>query len=361
LLIVGNHVIPPTWAATKQKLDGMTRYDVGFGQCLVAADVNIAKWEPNNWRAIVAMWDGSAQAWDHVKTPDAANTEFPVVEDLRIPVRGLFLVMVGFAIVIGPVNIVLLTRLKRRIMLLWTVPVFSVLTCVAVAGYMLLSEGWSGQVRLAGATILDERSGRATSVGWLGIYSPMTPGDGLRFGSDTEITPHLGPGWSRMNRSGAGRTVDWTDDQHLPTGWVSARVPAHFLVRSSEQRSERIRLDQENDGSRSATNELGAAVETIWVADAEGRILTATGIADGGKAVLTLTDKRSANDGTRLRRAYGQDWLDLVDALRRQPELYLRPGCYIAVLESAPFLEPGLCHAEMRRGQSVVLGIMSTP
>jgi len=59
-----------------------------------------------------------------------------------------------------------------------------------------------------------------------------------------------------------------------------------------------------------------------------------------------------------LRRAFADDWLGLVDAMAAQPEAYLRPDCYLAVLDSAPFHPQGLAFPASRRSRSVVFGIM---
>src|SRR5262249_49781797 len=152
-----------------------------FGQCLVIPQTDINKWEPEQWRPITAMWDQSARPWLDVQTPSHAHDRFPVVEDVRIPVRTLFIAMLTFAVLIGPINIWVLTRANRRFWLLWTVPSLSLLACAAVVGYMTLAHGWKGQARVEGMTILDETTQRATSAGWLGLYALTTPGDGLRF------------------------------------------------------------------------------------------------------------------------------------------------------------------------------------
>ena len=55
--------------------------------------------------------------------------------------------------------------------------------------------------------------------------------------------------------------------------------------------------------------------------------------------------------------AFDSDWLELVDKLAAAPEAYLRPGCYIAVLDAAPFIPQGLAGATPHRCRSVVFGI----
>jgi hypothetical protein len=90
-------------------------------------------------------------------TPSNANNWFPVIDDLSIPVRGLLAIVLIFTILIGPVNLYLLSRKKRQIWLLWTVPLLSLTASVIVFGYAALAEGWKGYSRIQSLTILDEQ------------------------------------------------------------------------------------------------------------------------------------------------------------------------------------------------------------
>src|SRR5262249_7915405 len=200
---------------------------------------------------------------------------------------------------IGPVNLVVLSRKKRRIWMLWTVPVISLLTCVAVFGYMLLVEGWEGHLRTEGVTILDESAHRATTLGWTGFYSPFTPSDGLSFGADTELSPQIEDDYSYRS-GGTARTIDWTSEQHLGTGWASARTPAHFMVRKSEKREERVTVDREAGGTLAMVNGLGEEIAQFWYADEQGRIHTAGPVPAGSQAALTPAgDQVNAGMGLR--------------------------------------------------------------
>jgi hypothetical protein len=66
----------------------------------------------------------------------------------------------------------------------------------------------------------------------------------------------------------------------------------------------------------------------------------------------------AAGTEAALREAYTRDWLAQMQALAEHPEKYLLPGCYVAVLESSPFIEEGLRSAANRQGRAVVLGIL---
>jgi hypothetical protein len=75
---------------------------------------------------------------------------------------------------------------------------------------------------------------------------------------------------------------------------------------------------------------------------------------------LTATKQsvaEAANLGA-MRDAYVGNWLQALDG---EPLRYLRPGCYVALLDDAPFIEDGLRRYQSRKGRSVVIGIMKEP
>jgi hypothetical protein len=308
---------------------------------------------------LVTMWEQSALPFRAVATPDVAHERFRVVDDVGIPIQELFLVMLVFCVLIGPVNILVLSWLGRRIWLLWTVPTFSLLTCAAVVAFMSATEERHGIARAEGLTLLDQTAQRAITIGWLGLYAAHTPADGLHFSLDTELSPHLRTG-NRVYLH-PGRTIDWSHDQNLTTGWLSARTPAYFLVRNTEVRPEHVTVDRRPDGSLTLTNGLGAGITAAWIADAEGIVHTVDAMEPGASAVAVRTKQRASGTATVLREVLDSDWLKLVDSLAAQPESYLRPGCYIAVLDAAPFIPQGLAGATQNGCRSVVYGIMQAP
>ena len=284
LLVLGGNNLPDNWSSKIEipnKPGSITANRVGFGECIVSAEMNTRSLNPAHWRQIAYSWMKTATPWQMQFSVADANNRFPVVSDFGVPVRGLFLLMLVFAIVIGPVNLIVLSRKKRRIWMLWTIPLISLTTCFAVFLYATFAEGWNRYVRTEGLTILDQRVNRATSIGWTAFYSALTPGDGLHFGYETEVTPQI------FSATPIPRTVDWTHDQNLARGWVTARVPAHFKVRKTEVRRERITVRKGEDGRLSIVNGLGADIDQFWMADRTGAIYSATNIHAGAEAKLT--------------------------------------------------------------------------
>jgi hypothetical protein len=225
---------------------------------------------------------------------------------------------------------------------------------------MLAREGWHARARTEGLTVLDEAGRRATSIGWTAYYTPITPRDGLRFSADTELMPQVAGTFQLRN---SPRSLDWTgDEQHLTSGWVAARVPAHFAVRrSAVDRPEHLAVSRGRDGARTVTNGLGAAVRRLWLADGSGTVHTATDVAAGAAATLEPTALRARGEADGMRRLFASEWTALCETLTGHPEEYLLPGCYVAALDDTPFFEPGLAGVRDRPGRSVVFGILREP
>jgi hypothetical protein len=364
LLILGAWEVPDEWWGRGERTStGLDTYYVKFGEVLIDSrgdKADAARLSYEEWQRVHQAWSKTQQAMQGFGNVEAANEAFPVIESFRVPVRGMFILVLAFAVVLGPVNLIVLSRKKRRIWLLWTVPLISVVTCLAVSAYALFAEGFGAYVRTGGFTILDEGSHRATTIGMTAFYSPLTPGEGLHFGYETELVPQIE--LSGLYNGKGNRTVDWTNDQHLARGWVTARVPAHFMVRKSEVRRERLVLREGNDGSLSVVNGLGADIRQLWLADREGKIHTARNIRAGAEADLVASGASWARQASEnrdvLRGILASGWIDGVRRVTADPEQFLSPECYIALLDGNPFIEQGLKKARPRRCGSLVYGIM---
>ena len=105
------------------------------------------------------------------------DRDVQIVSDVNVPVRGLLVVVIFFAIGIGPVNVWLLSRRQKRMWLWWNVPAVSLATCLAVFAYSLFSEGISGRGRIG----LDHVAGREHAPRHdAGIYLVLLPVDAVR-------------------------------------------------------------------------------------------------------------------------------------------------------------------------------------
>jgi hypothetical protein len=362
LVVVGPWKAPEAWNRTRHQAQGITRFYPGFGQCLQIDELDPGKWSSDRLHTVTSSWTETAEPWLNLRTATDANLTFPVVEHLTLPVRGLFILMLVFSILIGPVNLYVLARMKRRLWMLWTVPLISLMTCLAVLGYMFVDEGWAAHVRTESFTVLDENAHQAATLGWIGYYTPVVPSDGLHFSPQTELTAQARAKTYRMTNH--PHTLDWTDEQHLANGWLTARLPAHFLARKNERRLERVTVSRK-DGVLTMVNGLKADIRAItFLTSGSGpkyKIYTAENVPAGQQAVLRPGAEVEPPAPERLRTLYMNDWLSGIRAARAEPATFLQPGCYLATLEATPFLEEGLHNAGHRQALAMVYGVMKEP
>ncbi len=356
LHVIGSWAVPGQWASRGEMINGLMTYYVGFGVLTITGSP--AQNNPDRWRVVKSSWEGARSSSTHYPNLTAINKEFEVVDRVGIPVRGLFILMIAFVIVIGPINLIWLARRKKKIWMLWTVPMLSLVTCLAVTAFAFFSEGISAISRTEALTILDETSHRATTIGWTAFYSPFTPGSGLHFSYDTELIPQLPLEMLYRSGRGYGRGLDWTNDQNLTTEWLTARVPAYFKLRKSETRRERLTLRETGDGAPSVVNGLGADIRQLWWADNSGNIYTATNIPAGAQGSLTPINIQAAGPANFLRALYrATNWLDSFDSLEKGPRLSLQANCYLAVIDTSPFVKEGLHGVKLRKARTLVYGI----
>ena len=99
----------------------------------------------------------------------------------------------------------------------------------------------------------------------------------------------------------------------------------------------------------------GSAPGEYDSADADGRVYRAETIAPGAEADLAPTP--ITPQGASLRNVYQSDWLRSLRHMEQEPQTYLRPGAYVAVLEENPFVETGLRGAVGGDCRTLVYGI----
>lgn len=360
LAVLGLTELPKAWQSAVGRTINNARIGksyAGFGQCLLVNAASITGLDRIQVDALRDLARECGQVWQSMPTEGNANSEFPVIEDARIPVRGIVFIMLAFILVVGPLNIFFCARANNRIAMLWTIPLISFVTCAIVFGYSLMSEGITPTTRTEALTILDQVSHRATTLARQAFYTPLTPGDGLRYSHDTEVTPLVDV--SRYN-GGNSRELELSQSQHLVRGWITARVPAHFALRKSETRRERITVQKLPDGRVTVVNGLGADIQTLWLRDDKGRLFKGEGLKAGQNVPLvsdtTIPLSASVNNLAGL---YQGSWPTAHESLTNAPGNYLHPGAYLAVLAEAPFIETGLAKPGKARARQTIIGVLA--
>ncbi|MBF0502688.1 MAG: hypothetical protein HQM09_21315 [Candidatus Riflebacteria bacterium] len=359
LIILGALETPARWKklASNSESAGVVSLYPGFGTVFRISEASPTAVATDDWGCCEMLIQNTRKVWNFEHEYNL-NERFPIVDKIGIPIRGLFFLVFCYAIIIGPLNIYVLTRMKKRIYLLWTVPLLSFITCTAVLVYAMVEEGWESRVRADVVTWLDESAHRAVTIGWTAFYTPLTSADGFHFGYETELTPL---GAHRYNSAGIGpRSLDWSRDQHLGSNWVMARLPVWFSVRKSETRRERLALRKAPDGSLSVVNGLGAPITNLWLEDSGRRYFTGGSIPAGAEGRLSQTSGPT-NDApaSEMHDVFSSAWSGAAQTVFSSAIARLRAGTYIARLDGTPFLENGLADIGKNERVTVVYGILS--
>lgn len=348
-----------------QKDENKHVYYAGFGQCTVFPLTSAAELDTVQMNALYRIWEQVQQPWYKFDTPASANLALPVSGDTEINIRGFFLGMFLFVIVVGPLNFFVLSLKKKKILLIWTIPAISLFTCTAVFLYAVFSEGLDSDVRISAFTILDQSKHEAVTLGLAGYYCRLTPGRGLHFSRQTEVSPVV----SNLYGEGNPRTLDWTRDQHLDSGWITARVPAHFQLRKYEKRRER--LEMRFGSEPSVLNGLGADIRKLLIYNRQGRMMYSAGPVPAGKRGSLKRSSRGERGSLksnsrrkrthpyfqRLRSVYRDFSWKESDIIKGRVAVF-DSYSYIAIMEGNPFLEKGLEEPDNLKEETIVFGIM---
>ena len=283
------------------------------------------------------------------------NRYFPVVNSSHAPVRLVLGLLTLFVILAGPVTLILLSRKGKRIWFLWTLPALAFGVSALVFIVSFFSEGVTPRIRLASVTMLDQANQEATTLGAVAVYAPIAPGQ-LAFDGVSEVTPLLDP---NSDDPGGGRRVAWTDggQQRFEGNWVASRVPAHFAIRKSEHREERLEVTWSAGDIPEIMNGLGGHINQLHLCRHDGTVFTGENITAGKRVTLReVSGSRSRNDFNSLTNLLTSTMTShtyMIDPSQ------MVPGVYWATMSSSPFLEnPMEGRTSKLQVQSQIVGIL---
>jgi len=358
LLVVGEWDPPSHWLARKTGTpgdaasSGSMHCDAMLGKCHIRSRERV---KTGSFGLFTDQSHATRRRLSQRLRAEEAFREFPIVNRLQLPWLLLVFALFIFCLLIGPINILVLRAKQKRVWLWWTVPAMSILMCGVVFGTSMIAEGFRARMRTKTFVLLDQGSHRAISTGWIGLYSPLTPSDGLHFSTDTEVTPQASAG-----SSSTPRYVDWTHDQHFVSGWVQPRVPTYFSFRKSESRRERLDVTERGDGQVTVVNGLGVDVKTLHLVDKAGKLYIARDIPAGDRVELDTVGvlPRNNTHAQMVRDVTGAVNPNRSDMLTRAPRAHLRVGTYIAELADDPFVDRPIKKAKRLESRAVVYGIL---
>lgn len=202
-----------------------------------------------------------------------------------------FMVLVSlFAVVIGPINFLLLKRSRRLYLLLLTVPIGAVVVTGGLIVFALFSDGFGMRLRVRSFADLDQRTGHAAVWSRQSYYAAVAPSQGMLFPEDAMVLPLVyEPGAVSTERSTA---LHWDGEQHLRRGYLSARTATQFMVTRAATVKAKLVITESAAGGQQprVENQLGTHVLLMVVCTSDGQMLKAENLADQAGKPLEATD-----------------------------------------------------------------------
>jgi len=237
---------------------------------------------------------------------DRAMLEFWefVVPGIGIAPVGAFQILITlFVILIGPVNYVLLRRMKRLQLLIITVPLGSVAVACTLFLYALLGDGITTRVRARSFCELDQRTGEEVVAARLSYYAGIAPSGGLHFSRETAVYP-IRTMSGAFDRNEVSRLdMNWSSGQHLQGGWLNSRTPTQYLTVTARASQRELKIRQQGNTFQ-AGNFLGRKIEQLVLADSQGKLYWADSIAVEELGRLEPIESQTAQ--ARLVKLYNQ-------------------------------------------------------
>jgi hypothetical protein len=271
-------------------------------------------------------------------TPFGHLLEIPGVGELPYEIFLVFLLV--FAVVIGPVNFMVLRRIGKPFLLLVTVPAISAAASLLLFLYGAFAQGFGAKAASSSFTLLDQRNASASTIEERAAYVPLAPAPGLRPEAGTSIYPVLSNGSRHF-------VVDLSEGVLLRNGFLPVRTQFDHVALTD--RASHLRLSfAEEEGQLVVHNELSVAVQRLFLRDPEGSTYALREeLQPGGAAKLTRAPELDAFVGS-------SKMIDH-DLLGQRP---LVASSYVAELAGDPFLDECGVEAELLSESHALYGVL---
>lgn len=309
--------------------------------------------DPRDFRELVrAQLDARAQPAPKIQglwRGQAADPRIPGLEVL--PFRTFALILLGFALLIGPVNFLFVRNRKRPVLLLLTIPALSLVTTLLLLGYGILFQGLEVKVASVSVALLDERAHRSSSLEVRQLFAGLAPDEGLAPGAGTVVCA-----MPRRDLDRARLVLEHGEGLLLKGDYLPSRLLVEQMLGC--ERAERARLGVTLVGERlTIDNNLGAELIELVVRAPDGRLYVSAEGLEAGESVQLAPAANPVNAEALVETLHGRA-LPLSSSKPQSSEEYLPPGCYLASMRASPFRDAcGIEQVELA-GTHVLFGVL---
>lgn len=260
------------------------------------------------------------------------------------PLLVFLAVILVFALVVGPLNFLLLRRWRRPLLVLVTVPVCGLGTTLLMLGYGLVHDGLGVRGIVTSWTLLDQERHEATSLAARTLFAGLSPATLTVPNDGFLIAPRA---CARSERRSPDR---WQFDPvagELDGGVLPSRRATPLLSAQHGIARQRLRARSDGNGGLELLVDGGVAPRgPVLLCDPDGKLWAGeaprlTPVADdAARSVLEQWQQAAAGLVVRQFRTDGDELLPIHAVLARfLPERRLPPGTYLARVDDAPWID----------------------
>lgn len=182
----------------------------------------------------------------------------------ELPVFGYIALSLLFAVVVGPVNLVVLRQRNLAGLFYFTAPALALVGMVALGLYSAVREGFSIRSNEEVVLLHSPASDRGALYSARAMYAGMSPGE-------FDVSPRtcVVPVWRRPEDCPPGVMTDWSHGQRL-IGWIPSRTEVGLLAITPKRVRLEVTMDNAADPPR-LHNGLQYPVLEAWAEGAERR------------------------------------------------------------------------------------------
>ncbi|MFC7336299.1 hypothetical protein ACFQY0_03850 [Haloferula chungangensis] len=256
---------------------------------------------------------------------------------------GIFIVvLIGFGILVGPVNLFVFAKSGMRHKLFITTPIISLATSALLILLILLKDGTGGRGERIALIEVRPDSGENNAY----VIQEQISRTGVLLGASFSLdeaaaitpVPISDSAWARLNRSNEGGgmryTANFDDGKLAVTGdWFQSRSEQGQLIRSVIPTRGRIEI-KSSGGTPILLSTFDFPIESIYYTDRSNGYWLASDLKPGNKVTCTPISERE------FKNAIGDQSTRFGERNRRTLNLAsTRPDHYVAIATEAPAVE----------------------
>lgn len=270
-------MLPTDWQAVKYHQDkNRIEFFVGEGKVFLSLDKNI------QWSEISKR---------HSRFFDGHGKLMSKIDDIHTNILGFMLMVFGFALLVGPINLFVICK-GNRVKLMLTTPIISLLAVVLFGLLILLIEGIGGEGARMSVTYVDtDRHEHITQVAQVSRTGVV-----LNSKFDVEDEVFIWPSVTHIGKPKNSRESSEYNllDQQAVSGWFTSRnIQSQTLIKRSMKR-ERLEL-KDDQGQLKLLSTLQIPLDHVWTYDKEGQLVGVKQVTPGSEYQINELDRLEAD------------------------------------------------------------------